>query len=133
MRTALKGVPQTGWAMPDGIDSIKIDPTTGTRVDETVFDVMLGHLLGGGQSAITEYFYQEFPPPDAPAPEWGFDPAHAVEPTAPAAPTALTEPVESVGPVAAPAAPAAESARPAAAAEPADKAEPSGFFRWFKQ
>jgi penicillin-binding protein 1A len=47
MASALKGVPETAMAMPDGVMIVNIDPTTGIR-DE------------GG---MAEYFYQENPPP----------------------------------------------------------------------
>jgi penicillin-binding protein 1A len=47
MASALKGVPETAMAMPDGVMVVNIDPTTGIR-DE------------GG---MAEYFYQENPPP----------------------------------------------------------------------
>lgn len=82
MGTALKGVPQKGWPMPGGIISVQINPDTGTRVSESVIDTVLGTSTPGR----TEYFYQEFPPPDAPAVEWDTDsdgfavPSHVAEP-----------------------------------------------------
>jgi penicillin-binding protein 1A len=127
MGTALKGVPQKGWAMPAGIVSVKIDPATGTQLSDTVWGTLLGDTLGVQTPSMVEYFYQEFPPPAARAPDWELDPAHAAEPSAPA---------ESVGPPAAPAEPVAaraEPVQPAAPVEPSDKAEAPGFFRWFKQ
>lgn len=47
METALKGAPEMAMRMPEGVVTINIDPTTGTRDD-------------GG---ILEYFYHENPPP----------------------------------------------------------------------
>jgi len=114
MGTALKGVPQTGWVMPEGIISVKIDPATGTRKAETVFD----GLLGIGSDSMTEYFYQEFPPPDAPVAEWGADPS--VTPDGSVAPA---EPATD---------PASSAPQAATPAEPADKREPSGFIPWLK-
>jgi penicillin-binding protein 1A len=110
MDTALKGMPQRGWAMPAGIISEKIDPATGTRMPENVFD----GLLGIGSEGMTEHFYQEFPPPDAPVAQWGEE---SVEPSAPqpAAP--------------APADTAEEPAPPRE--ETVGEEEPSGFLRWF--
>jgi penicillin-binding protein 1A len=55
MAAALKGVPDNPYTPPAGIVSIKIDPNTGMRVDET-------------QGGVYEYFYHEFPPPE-PEPE----------------------------------------------------------------
>ena len=71
MGTALKGAPQRGWEMPPGIVAVKIDPTTGARFSEGVLDSFLGSVLGEGAPGMTEFFYQEFPPPDAPANNWG--------------------------------------------------------------
>ncbi|MDP2266370.1 MAG: penicillin-binding transpeptidase domain-containing protein, partial [Thiobacillus sp.] len=88
MGTALKGVPQKGWAMPGGIISAQIDPNTGTRVSESVIDTVLGIATPG----MTEYFYQEFPPPDAAGVEWNTEsdsfaaPEHVAEPAIPAKP-----------------------------------------------
>lgn len=73
MGSALKGVPQKGWTMPGGIVSVKIDPATGTRRSDTVVDELLGTLLGDSPGLV-EHFYQEFPPPDAPAAGWEADP-----------------------------------------------------------
>jgi len=67
MGPALKGVPQTGWPMPSGIISVKIDPNTGARLPDTLIGEFLGSILGTNSTGMTEYFYQEFPPPDAPA------------------------------------------------------------------
>ncbi len=47
MASALKGVPEMAMRMPDGVDEIYIDPTTGVRDDD----------------GILEYFYHENPPP----------------------------------------------------------------------
>ena len=85
MGTALKGVPQKGWPMPDGIISVQINPNTGTRVSESVIDTVLGTTT----SSRTEYFYQEFSPPDAPVVEWNTEsegfavPGHVAEPAIP--------------------------------------------------
>ncbi|MDP3419357.1 MAG: penicillin-binding protein 1A [Thiobacillus sp.] len=86
MSTALKGAPQRGWDMPAGIIAVKIDPATGTRKSEGVLDTFLNNVLGEGAPALTEYFYQEFPPPDAPVNDWGgpAEPAAPVEPAIPA-------------------------------------------------
>ncbi|HZV99125.1 MAG TPA: penicillin-binding protein 1A [Methylophilaceae bacterium] len=51
MSTALKGMPDVPYAVPEGVSSIKIDPLTGTRTEE-------------GESGFYEYFYNEFPPPE---------------------------------------------------------------------
>ena len=136
MSTALKDVPQKGWEMPSGIISAEIDPTTGTRPPETVFGALLGGLLGGEKAAITEYFYQEYPPPEAPAAEWGTEadvtfgapnPLGSPEPAEPAVPA---EAAVSAGP-ADKAAPAGSVANPHDP-EPADKEEKKGFLHWFK-
>jgi penicillin-binding protein 1A len=74
MGTALKGVPQKGWAMPPGIISVKIDPSTGTRINETVLNDLLDSLLGDTNTGMVEHFYQEFPPPDARASSWEAEP-----------------------------------------------------------
>lgn len=47
MATALRSVPETYLAMPEGVMAINIDPTTGIR----------------DENGITEYFYHENPPP----------------------------------------------------------------------
>jgi penicillin-binding protein 1A len=52
MASALKGKPDVPYAVPAGIQSIKIDPLTGTRVGEN-------------EGGLYEYFYHEFPPPEA--------------------------------------------------------------------
>jgi penicillin-binding protein 1A len=89
MGTALKGVPQKGWAMPSGIISVKINPATGTRLPDTVVDELLGGLLGDNAPGMVEHFYQEFPPPDAPAAAWGADPSTPAEPATPADPATV--------------------------------------------
>ena len=61
MGTALKGTPQKGWTMPAGIISEQINPATGARVSESVLDT----VFGTSTPSMTEYFYHEFPPPDA--------------------------------------------------------------------
>lgn len=52
MSQALKGIPDKPYAAPEGIVSIKINPMTGERVGES-------------DSGFYEYFYSEFPPPEA--------------------------------------------------------------------
>jgi penicillin-binding protein 1A len=49
--TALKGVPEHPFAPPAGVISVRINPETGTRVEE-------------GEGGVVDYFYQEFPPPE---------------------------------------------------------------------
>jgi penicillin-binding protein 1A len=83
MGTALKGMPQKGWAMPDGIISVKINPATGTRLSDTVWDTLLGTALGVETPGMVEYFYQEFPPPAAPADVWSGDSGGFTEPDEP--------------------------------------------------
>jgi penicillin-binding protein 1A len=123
MGTALKGVPQSGWTMPAGIISVKIDPATGTRMPETVFDGLLDKI---GAAGMVEHFYQEFPPPDAPVAEWGSDPAETFGPDGAAAPADPAGPAAAAGP--------AESPKAAAPAEPADKGKsgPLDFIPWMK-
>ncbi len=83
MGTALKGVPQKGWTMPPGIISVKIDPSTGTRMDETVLDDLLDSLLDRANTGMVEHFYQEFPPPEARAASWEADPGETPAPPVP--------------------------------------------------
>lgn len=52
MSQALKGVPDKPMAAPEGVSSIKINPSTGERV-------------GDEDSGFYEYFYSEFPPPES--------------------------------------------------------------------
>lgn len=52
MATALKGMPDVPYTVPDGVSSIKIDPLTGVRAADD-------------EGGLYEYFYQEFPPPEA--------------------------------------------------------------------
>lgn len=52
MSQALRGMPDQEYPVPDGISSLKINPATGQRANEN----------DGG---LYEYFYNEFPPPDA--------------------------------------------------------------------
>ena len=52
MATALRSVPDESMPMPEGISVINIDPTTGIR----------------DESGMTEYFYQEYPPPQVEVP-----------------------------------------------------------------
>lgn len=59
MAQALKKVPQNGFAVPSGLVSATINPTTGLR------------LVEEGQTGITEYFYQE----NLPAESVPIDPA----------------------------------------------------------
>ncbi len=47
MAGALRSVPETGMAMPDGVVAINIDPATGKS----------------NVNGITDYFYNEYPPP----------------------------------------------------------------------
>lgn len=90
MGTALKGVPQKGWAMPGGIISVKINPATGTRLTDTVWDTLLGTTMGVETPGLVEHFYQEFPPPDAPAAGWGDGSGDPDEPAAPVDPATAT-------------------------------------------
>lgn len=83
MGTALKGVPQKGWAKPDGIISVKINPATGTRLSDTVWDTLLGTALAVETPSMVEHFYQEFPPPAAPVAVWGDDSGGFTEPDEP--------------------------------------------------
>ena len=50
MATALKGIPDVPYIVPDGVMQVKIDPTLGTLVNED-------------EEGMYEYFYQENPPP----------------------------------------------------------------------
>ncbi len=111
MGAALKGIPQKGWAMPEGIIPIKIDPATGTRLQDSMVTEVLGDLLGTQSTGVTDYFYQEFPPPEAPAADWGTEPDALSEPP----PEETTAPAVPSKP--APAAPA--KPEPAAPAKPA--------------
>ena len=52
MATALKGLPDVPYVVPDGITSIKIDSFKGTQVGEN-------------EGGIYEYFYDESPPPES--------------------------------------------------------------------
>ncbi|MFN3543359.1 MAG: penicillin-binding protein 1A [Thiobacillus sp.] len=70
MSVALQGKPERGWPMPPGIISVRIDPETGTRLSDNLFDGLLGSLLGESQAGMVEYFYQEFPPPERAASHW---------------------------------------------------------------
>jgi len=76
MGAALKGTPQKGWPMPTGIIAVPIDPNTGTRVTESVIDT----LFDTPPPSMTEYFYQEFPPPDAAGEAWGNEAEHVTNP-----------------------------------------------------
>ncbi len=51
MATALQGMPDEPYAVPDGVMSVKIDELTGTLTEED------------DENGIYEYFYQENPPP----------------------------------------------------------------------
>jgi len=55
MATVLKGTPNTELLVPDGIDALMVDETTGMQTNNV-------------QNAIPEYFYTEYPPPDVNAP-----------------------------------------------------------------
>ena len=83
MGTALKGVPQKGWAMPPGIITVKIDPNTGARLQDSIVNDLLGDLLGTRATGMEEHFYQEFPPPETPAAN---EPSNPASPAAPATP-----------------------------------------------
>jgi len=52
MAAAMRGVPEESLPMPDGVMTVKIDPTTGIRDD----------------SGMSEYFYHENPPPEVEMP-----------------------------------------------------------------
>lgn len=52
MAVALKGKPDEPYPVPDGISSIKVNRVTGVRAGE-------------GEDGVYEYFYNEFPPPEA--------------------------------------------------------------------
>ena len=52
MATALKGTPDVPYSVPDGVMQVKIDPTTGTLINES-------------EDGMYEYFYHENPPPTA--------------------------------------------------------------------
>jgi len=82
MGPALRGVPQTGWTMPAGIVTMKIDPATGARLSATIVDELLGDILSDKTPGMAEHFYQEFPPPEAAAADSGVDPAAPAEPEA---------------------------------------------------
>ena len=73
MGAALKGKPQQGWTMPPGIVSVRIDPTTGTRLSDNLLDGLLGSLLGENTAGMVEHFYQEFPPPERTTSSWDDD------------------------------------------------------------
>ena len=122
MGAALKGLPQKGWPMPSGIISAQINPNTGTRVSESVIDTVLGTSTSG----MTEYFYQEFPPPDAPVVEWN------TESEGFAAPGHIAEPVILDKPTPAPAIPSVQvpittvnPAQPIGQVAPANPAKPA--------
>lgn len=115
MTSALRGVPQGEWAMPPGIISAEINPTSGNRVTETA----LGSVFGTDEKGIVEYFYQEFPPPEAPVPQWETNPD---DPFAPDVHPAPADPAGPADPQDAP--PAGESAK---------KAEPMTFIPWVQQ
>ncbi|MDR2875405.1 MAG: penicillin-binding protein 1A [Methylobacillus sp.] len=51
MGKALKGTPDTPYPVPKGVVAIKVDPATGIQA-------------GADKGGISEYFYQEFPPPN---------------------------------------------------------------------
>ena len=50
MATALQGMPDVPYKVPDGVMQVKIDPLTGTLINED-------------EDGMYEYFYQENPPP----------------------------------------------------------------------
>ncbi|MDD2933528.1 MAG: penicillin-binding protein 1A [Methylotenera sp.] len=55
MATALKSLPMSDFPVPDGVMSLRIDPTTGIRADND-------------ENGIYEYFYHENPPPEVEVP-----------------------------------------------------------------
>lgn len=79
MGPALKGLPQKGWSMPPGIVAVQIDASTGARLPEPLLGGLLNDLLGQRPVGTTEYFYQEFPPPDAPPPAPDANPESAIQ------------------------------------------------------
>lgn len=87
MGPTLKGLPQKGWPMPSGIIAVQIDATTGARLPEPLLGGVLNDLLGQPPVGTTEYFYQEFPPPDTPTPD--ADPESAIQTPVHAPGTAL--------------------------------------------
>jgi hypothetical protein len=93
MGSALKGLPQKGWAMPAGIITENIDPATGTRLDDSAW----GDTASDGASVMSEHFYQEFPPPDAPTSAWDTEPDafatpdDTVDPVPPTKPAPVTQ------------------------------------------
>ncbi len=52
METALKGMPDVPFSVPEGVMAVKINPASGT-------------LVGEDDDGIYEYFYQENPPPSS--------------------------------------------------------------------
>ncbi len=97
MGSALKGLPQKGWGMPAGIITENIDPATGTRLVDSVW----GDTASDGASVMSEHFYQEFPPPDAPTSAWDTEPDAFATPddTVDAVPPAKPAPVTQAKPV----------------------------------
>ena len=127
MGSALKGVPQQGWPMPAGILAVRIDPATGTRLPDASGEAP------DTPTSMVEYFYQEFPPPEAPARVWDFGPESLTEPgiaaeqavpQAPVAPPRPT-PVPPAKPAIVPPAPAAPPAPAPAPPKPAPAAKPA--------
>jgi len=55
MATALRSIPEVEMPIPDGVLSLRIDPTTGIRADND-------------ENGIYEYFYHENPPPEVDVP-----------------------------------------------------------------
>jgi len=120
MSTALRGKPQNGWTMPAGIITVKIDPDTGVRLSDSVLEGLVNDLLGNDGPGMMEHFYQEFPPPEAPAATWNtgtetfagperpVEPPHFAVPAPPAkpAPAAAAKPLPARPAPAAPAKPA---------------------------
>ncbi len=104
MAAALEGVPDRGYAMPEGIVTIRINPLTGSRTSE-------------GQEDMLEYFYEEFSPLNAPEAE------QAPEAVSPFLPSVLI-PAPVLPYVMPPS--GAQAPAPSAAAPPAHSAAPSG-------
>lgn len=82
MGRALQGVPQTGWPMPGGLVTLRIDPATGKRISESESAIgdLLGDMLGVESPGMVEHFFQEFPPPEGAGALLGDEPAPAADP-----------------------------------------------------
>lgn len=85
MGASLSGVPQQGWAMPGGMITARIDPNTGVRLPDSAEDELPADGQDNAIQGMTEHFYQEFPPREAPAAGW------IADPDTPAVPPAATD------------------------------------------